>query len=553
MTFLDNFPLKYSPRKTQKDVINKIESAVKSGYKNILLCVPTGVGKSHIAVTVAKSLGTSFIVTAQKILQDQYTNDFNFIYPMKGKPNFPCINLYDTSQISYEIARNDPQISCSMGQCSWEENIDEKKKTVYCKFKPKLDSFPIHHKATEQERIGESDEQKCYYYNQKFQALLSTHALFNYSSYFQTRLYPQGIEELLQRDCLIADEAHDIEDQIIGYIGYDIRPKTLEDVRMHIGDYITDTTDGVMELLDILGDEYTRETRRLQNQEDKRYQSYKKRRNKIDAIKYEIKDNPDNFVIQENKDMSGNIMTVSIKPIDIGKYTKQFFDRKHQIFMSATISKMMFCRSMSIPEEQCAFIEVEKSPFLAKNRQINFHNTRKLNYRSTSDDYDAIFAKISEILKFYGTEKGLILTTTKKQCQDIADRLGNRITVAHEGVEGRREKILKDHKKTQKANVLASPSFWYGIDLKDNLSRFQIILKAPYPSMADKRTRVKSERDPLWYQNKTVEKILQGFGRSIRNDTDYAETHVMDESVQILLSKMRRFVPKAYWDSLGWK
>ena len=552
MTYLDNFPIQYTPRETQKNVINDIETAVKSGYKNILLCVPTGVGKSHIAVTIAKSLGTSFIITAQKILQDQYTNDFAFIHSMKGKSNFPCIDMYDISKIPYDTAKNDHTISCNMGNCSWEENIDGKKKTIYCKHKPKLESFSKRDMGTENERIMEPDEQKCFYYNQKFQALLSTHALFNYSSYFQTRLYPQGIEELLLRDSIIADEAHEIEDQIISYIGYDIRPKILEDVKMSLEDYVTDTTDGVLELLEILGDEYTRETRRLENVEDVRTQSYRKKRDKIDSIRYEIKDNFDNFVIQENKDISGGVTSISIKPINIGKYTKQFFDRPTQIFMSATINKMMFCRTMSIPEEQCAFIEVEKSPFPVNHRTINFHNIRKLNYHSTTDDYTAVFAKVKEILKFYRTEKGLILTTTKKHCSEIAEKMGDRITIAHEGVEGKREMVLDNHKNTKKPNVLVSPSLWYGVDLKDDLSRFQIILKAPYPSMADKRTRVKSERDPLWYQNKAVEKLLQGFGRSIRNDNDYAETHVIDESCYILLSKMKRFVPKAYWDSLGW-
>jgi len=552
MTYLDNFPSQYTPRETQKKVINEIESAVKSGYKNILLCVPTGVGKSHIGVTIAKSLGTSFIITAQKILQDQYTDDFAFIHSMKGKSNFPCMALYDTSQIPYDTAKNDHSISCTHGQCSWEDIVDGKKKTIYCEYKPRLESFHKHNMNTEQERIAEPDEQKCYYYNQKFQALLSTVSLFNYSSYFQTRLYPQGIEELLDRNSLIADEAHEIEDQIISYIGYDIKPQILNDVKMSLGDYITNTTDGVLEILEILGDAYTRETRKLENAEDSRYPFYKKRRDEIDHIRYEIKDDYDNFVIQENKDISGNISSISIKPINIGKYTKQFFDRPTQIFMSATINQMMFCRTMSISEDQCAFIEVEKSPFPVKNRQIQFHNIRKLNYHSTIQDYDAVFAKIREILKLHNTEKGLILTTTKKHCSEISENMGERIIIAHEGVEGRREKILNDHKNTKKPNVLVSPSLWYGVDLKDDLSRFQIILKAPYPSMADKRTRVKSERDPLWYQNKTVEKLLQGFGRSIRNENDYAKTHVIDESCYTLLSKMKRFVPKAYWDSLGW-
>ena len=554
MTFLDNFPLKYSPRLIQKDVINQVESAVKSGFKNILLCVPTGVGKSHIAVTVAKSLGTSFIVTAQKILQDQYTNDFSFIYPMKGKSNFPCIANYDTNDMSYELAKNDPCLSCTLGTCSWEEPTEYGgKKTQYCKFKPKIGSFPTSDVGTEDERIGEPDDQMCYYYNQKYQALHATHALFNYSSYFQTRLFSQGIDELLQRDCLIADEAHEIEDQIIGYIGFDIRPRFLEEVGMKLDDFVIDEIDGVLELLEGLGTAYTKKVNQLVSDDDKRAQTFRRRRDKIDTLFYEIKDNPENFVIQESKGFSENTKMVSVKPIEIGKYVDAFFDRPHQIFMSATINRQMFCRTMNIPENDCAFIEVTKSPFPVNNRQIQFHNIRKLNYRSTDQDYGAMFAKIKEILELHPDEKGLILTTTKKQCEDISNYLGDRIVVAHEGVDGKREKILENHRQTRNPDVLVSPSFWYGVDLKDDISRFQVVLKTPYPSMGDKRTKIKSDRDPLWYQNKTVEKLLQGFGRSIRNDKDYAVTYVLDGSVIQLLERMRKFVPKAYHDSLGWE
>ena len=553
MAFIDKFPSKYVPRDIQKDVINKIESAVKSDFKYILLCVPTGVGKSHIATTVARALGTSFIVTAQKILQDQYFNDFPFLYPMKGKSNFPCIQLCDESETSTDSAKNNYSLSCDMGRCTWEEIVNDKTQIVSCEYKPTLESFSSSNVGTEQEKILEPGTQTCHYYAQKFQALLASHALFNYASYFQTRLYSHGIDELLERNCLIADEAHEIEDQIIGYIGYDIGPNTLADVNLKLGDYITNTVDGVIELLSILGDAYTREIRILKTNGDNRHDKFVIRRDKIDALKYELKENPNNFVIQEHFDMTNNhLASISVKPIEIGKYTKQFFDLPTQIFMSATINKTIFCKTMGIPQDRCKYIEIEHSPFLLKNRTVRFHDMPRLNYRSTDVDYNKVYAKAGEILDAHKDEKGLILTTTKKHCFDVSNKLGDRIVIAHEGVDGRRAKVLENHKTTKKPDVLVSPSFWYGVDLKDDLSRFQIILKTPYPSMADERTKIKAKRDPLWYQNKAVEKLLQGLGRSIRNADDYAETHVLDGSCITLLTKMKQYVPKAYWDTFGW-
>jgi len=64
-----------------------IDEKIKSGYKKIVICAPTGSGKSPIAATLAKAFKSSFIVTASKSLQDQYQNDFSFLKPIKGKPN----------------------------------------------------------------------------------------------------------------------------------------------------------------------------------------------------------------------------------------------------------------------------------------------------------------------------------------------------------------------------------------------------------------------------------------------------------------------------------
>ena len=555
MSLLAKFPSRFSPRPIQRQIISDIDSALKSGYKNILLCVPTGVGKSHIGVTVAKALGTSFMVTAQKILQDQYVRDFGFVYPMKGMANFPCLELYRPRNLDYKEAALDPKMGCNFGVCTWETTTpDGAKKKEFCKYKPSPSMFAIYGQGTEMEQIKDPLKTTCHYYNQKFKALLATHALFNYASYFQTRLYSRGLEEFLERDCIVADEAHEIEDQIIAYIGIDIIPSYVTDAGQQFDDFATDDVDGIMELLDSLGDSYTKIIRRIEMDDPRtdQTQRLRNRRDAIDMSLLEIKENPDNFVVQEYRDAAGEIARISVKPIEVGKYTKRFFDRPHQLFMSATINKERFCRTMDIPESDCAFIEVESSPFPVSNRRIKFHNVRWLNYRSTPQDYDAVYQKVGAILEQYGGQKGLILTTTKQQCNDICDIDRSRISVAHEGVEGRREAVLKAHSKTDRPNVLVSPSFWYGVDLKDDLSRFQIIVKTPYLSMADKRTRIKAQRDNEWYRYAALVKLLQGFGRSVRNENDYCDTHVLDGASWSLLHSLKKYVPKAYYDSLGW-
>ena len=49
-----------------------------------------------------------------------------------------------------------------------------------------------------------------------------------------------------------------------------------------------------------------------------------------------------------------------------------------------------------------------------------------------------------------------------------------------------RNYILEEHLKGNRPTVLLSPSMEEGVDLKNELSRFQIICKIPYPYLGDK-------------------------------------------------------------------
>ena len=59
------------------------------------------------------------------------------------------------------------------------------------------------------------------------------------------------------------------------------------------------------------------------------------------------------------------------------------------------------------------------------------------------------------------------------------------------------------------------------------------------------------DKFPLWYISQTLTKLLQGFGRSIRGDGDYAQTYVLDTAVNNVFFKAQQMIPKAYYDVLG--
>jgi len=111
-----------------------------------------------------------------------------------------------------------------------------------------------------------------------------------------------------------------------------------------------------------------------------------------------------------------------------------------------------------------------------------------------------------------------------------------------------REKSLEDHLTSKLETVLVSPSMINGVDLKDELSRFQVILKVPFPNLMSTKIKRRLKTRPEWYNWKTLVDLLQAYGRSIRNDDDWAETYILDECFDQILENKN--VPQYFLDAL---
>jgi Rad3-related DNA helicase len=110
------------------------------------------------------------------------------------------------------------------------------------------------------------------------------------------------------------------------------------------------------------------------------------------------------------------------------------------------------------------------------------------------------------------------------------------------------DEILKLHFETEDPTVLVSPSLTHGIDLKDNLARFQIIIKAPYLPLMNKRIKKLFELDKKWYENKMICSLIQACGRGIRSKDDHCVTYILDGSVVNVLKNNTKILPKYFID-----
>ena len=123
----------------------------------------------------------------------------------------------------------------------------------------------------------------------------------------------------------------------------------------------------------------------------------------------------------------------------------------------------------------------------------------------------------------------------------------NRILI--HGSEDRIQK-LQEHMTSKKPTVLLSPSMQEGVDLKGDLSRFQIICKVPYPYLGDKIVKKRMHRWPWWYPLQTAKTVVQALGRSIRSADDHAVSYILDVDWVRFFEKHSELFPENFKKSL---
>jgi Rad3-related DNA helicase len=446
-------------------------------------------------------------------------------------------------------------LTCDKGQC--QERVSKKGKEIIevCKFKPTI----------KQVEDKTHDAESCSYYLQKYEALVAPHSLWNYHAFFQIMKFNKKLfEDYLDRKVSIFDEAHKIEDQIIQFVGFDIFAGQVTECNLNSEKYDFTDLDSMIKLTDDMAYSYAKQIKDIkestifQNNPDFELITRLERRyDKSAQAKIDIMGDKDNFIVNDPiKDFNGNFRTISVKPIDVSKFAKTFFETEYQIFMSATINKQSFCENMGFDKDEVAFVDTPKSPFPIEHRTIDLLNIKRLSYGSTEEDELEVIKTIDRILDEHSTERGLILTSSIPRCQKILRFLSpkntRRIRLCHSiNKDGKtQDEVISEH-ASDPTGVLLSSSLWEGVDLKDDLSRFQIIAKVPYPNYKEKRTKAKMDKFPLWYTSQTLTKLLQGFGRSIRSNDDWAKTYVLDTAVNNVFFKAQQMIPKAYYDVLG--
>jgi len=500
---------KYFPfneiRPYQETAINFIINQIVNKRKRFIIVeAGTGVGKSAIAVTVAAYFAENvpngecdpggYFLTTQKILQEQYIKDF-------GGRNGEMVSI--KSAASYSCKRK-KGFSCA-----------ETRRLLRCGgAEPSMNKCHM----------------DCVYVTARDKFIRSKLGVTNYSYFLSLTKYTNEIGN--PKQLLILDEGHNLQEEISGFVDIEVTnelclkmgftlPKILDKGRAF--DWICNKfqpaiTAYVNEL----------ESEMATNESVANEHTY------MDKIMCKLNRSIElytddnwimNYVEEDNKPFK-----IEFKPIDISQYTESslFTYGRSIIIMSATIlDANKYSEQVGIPKDMFAHMKIE-SPFSPDNKPIIYAPMGKMTMDSIEQTLPKIVQAVSAILKRHPDMKGVIHCHSYKILNYIKNNIKNKRLLFQD--DKNREKILSKHTTSTEPTFLVSPSMSEGVDLKDHLSRVQIVCKLPFPYLGDQLILKRKEKWEWWYNYETAKTLIQMFGRSIRNENDYAITYILDES-----------------------
>ena len=523
---------------------------------HFVINAPTGVGKQFVGQAIAYALGSAYLLTSTKMLQDQYQrivlkslNIDEYLGNVVGKLNYRCNIWPELSAASAPcVALSDLRKSCRKARhCDWFRAIEKAEEAT---------------------------------------AYLSNYAFFLYSRNCGVLKTVDGTPPF--RKAVIMDEAHDLTELLVSHATTLIDFRSLLerfgiDINVHNSRHLRKNKESFSANRDILKELFKRIAVALESEKEhfdefcktlgvdatrpkqlntKVLLKLKKLTSNIEALDKIYKplerfmDNPDprHWIIERTGDTGSTQM--KLQPLDVSSIFQESIQQVGSKFfyLSATfLDPVSELKGFGIAPEDVCVIDVE-SPFGHHRSPIVIRDAGRMTRDDFQQSISGICAEIVKILDVHSKSKGIIHTGSYKIATEIFTRLqtsthASRLLIDPGKLGGpskTNQELVNDHISDLQPTVLISPSMETGVSLDHDLARFQIIAKIPFPSLADRRVVELKRRNQDWYLLQTAAKLVQAAGRATRSETDWSITYIIDSSYAALEKLIGNRFPREF-------
>lgn len=532
--FLLNFPTGYEPSKQQTKLLKEIEAAFENN-KFVICSAPTGSGKSFISKTlsnVSDECTDSFeqMITTYDAFKMDQSGSFIYEQECESEPKSGAFALTITKTLQDQYKSLFPDTKILKGKNNYQSTIDPN-------IDVELESIIMPKRVLEDHRLSN----KCPYHNDRNAALINKFSALNYKMFLSL---PSHVKH---KNYIICDEASELEDEIIRQFSASIDIEKLRKLNVKIFPLKSVKSNIVLKwieeilitLAEHINEMHDVGKKNLTDTQTNKLRYLKGIHRTLSLIS-ETWSKCEYVVQVEDKD------NIKVTPLRVDTLTKYIFSYADKILlMSATIidhknlAKTLGIKNYKYVESESAF-DPKKAPIFVSTKN-------KLNHANLQKALPAVVEQIKAICEKHNDVKGIIHTHTNFITNYIKNNINDkRLLFRDENTKN--EDILEIHEKDKSPTILVSPSLGLGIDLKDDLARFQIIVKAAYLPLGDNRVKKMFELDKVWYQNKMLSNFIQQCGRGVRSKDDYCVTYVLDANIYNSVIRNKNLLPKYFID-----
>lgn len=460
----------------------------------------------------------SFYATPQNMLLDQLLGDFPDLAIIKGRRHYNCV---------------EHPYKCDDGRCQRDRDYQ-----CYGKY------------------------EICPYWKAKIEAINAQTALTNFAYLLgEGRIRSPMTPHLGDRELLVIDEGHNIDEHVLSHISvtvsrralpdqvyYDIRSILLELPKKLTGEQndklLNNVAHRCAEYLDGLPSRMS----------DSMTKDAKKAESFIQKVKDYWESHDADWRGQVNKKTysgGGAWVEVKIQPTYVQAFMREhLWNRANRfIISSATIFKDLFIKECGLTDHKDeVWHTVAPSTFPIENRRIVDASVGSLSWNERQANMPAVVDTVRRILEVE-KGKGIIHAHSYAFADAIANGIPDPRLLFHESTT--RDKSLKEFLDSppEGGRVFVAVAMTEGLDLHGDLATFQVLLKCPYADYVnDLRVahRLKDLRHNRWYAVQTLKVIVQAYGRAVRSPTDRAAFYILDSDVNRICKQWRRQLPRFF-------
>ena len=502
-------------RPGQDEAIRLILDSTK---KVVVICAPTGSGKSLIGMMVGAAHEKACYLCSSKQLQRQLMDDFPEARAMMGRSNFAC--------------NQDPQ----------NRNAD----------------LCVHTTATPCNLKGD-----CDYEVHKRAALSHPLQILNYHYFLTEGNY---VGNFAGYPMIIGDEADVLEGLLTDFIELRLSKARLDSLSLVPPRYRTATAqsglsswrewaaeEGAIKIkarMDKLRGRITtlKPDAAFTHQDKLAVREYKSLEALLAKLAMFTSHMDESWIFQEQKNSRGRVDGWVFQPTWLTPALSQEYFFQHGdrfLFMSATFPpRTVLAQMVGLNPGDIDYLELP-STFPTSNRPVLLQPVANMSHKSYEEELPKLVKEICRILDKHPHERGVIHTVSWKLNEAIR-KLGDPRFIFHNSID--KDEVLE--RFSESANgVFVSPSSTRGLDLPDDLCRFVIIAKAPFQSLGDKlvASRVYGRGlGSFWYRAICAQDLVQASGRGVRHKDDYCVTYLLDKQIERLVVDNQNLFPK-YW------